>query len=139
MKTLYFLNKGELISESMTVPIKPVKMRWCKEVNPTRLLRSFEFDSYEKLMFFVSQLMRYSDKLGHHPNISVMGNNSVLVETYTHELNDVSAQDIRLTKMADQIYKDSRYIGEEIAEELTDDVNDERLSEGYRFDWTTDW
>ena len=68
-----------------------------------------------------------------------MGDKSVLVETYTHELNDVSAQDIRLTKMADQIYKDSRYIGEEIAEEQTDDVNDERLSEGYRFDWTTDW
>lgn len=139
MKTLYFLNKGDLLSESMTVPIKPVKMRWCKEVNPTRLIRSFEFDSYEKLMFFVSQLMRFSDRLGHHPNIAIMGDKSVLVETYTHELNDVSDQDFRVTKMADQIYKDTRYIGEDLAEEQTDDVNDERLVEGYRFDWTTDW
>jgi pterin-4a-carbinolamine dehydratase len=139
MKTLYFLNKGDLLSESMTVPIKPVKMRWCKEVNPTRLIRSFEFDSYEKLMFFVTQLMRFSDRLGHHPNIAIMGDKSVLVETYTHELNDVSDQDFRVTKMADQIYKDTRYIGEDLAEEQTDDVNDERLVEGYRFDWTADW
>lgn len=139
MKTLYFLNKGDLLSESMTLPIKPVKMRWCQEVNPTRLVRSFEFETYEKLTFFVEQLMRFSGRLGHHPNIMIMGDKSVLVETYTHELNDVTDQDIRVTKMADQIYKDSRYIGEELAEDGIDDNNDERLSEGYRFDWTTNW
>lgn len=139
MKTLYFLNRGELLSESMTVPIKPKQSNWYREVNPTRMIRSFEFDSYEKLMFFVSQLMRFSGRLGHHPNIAIMGDKSVLVETYTHELNDVSSQDLRVIKMADQIYKDSRYVGEEDLEEQTDDVDDERLTEGYRFDWTTDW
>ena len=71
MKTLYFLNRGELLSESMTVPIKPKQSNWYREVNPTRMIRSFEFDSYEKLMFFVSQTMRFASKIGHHPNITI--------------------------------------------------------------------
>jgi len=139
MKTLYFLNKGDLIGESMNVPIKPKQSDWYKEVNPTRMIRSFEFDSYEALMFFVSQTMRFSNKIEHHPNITIMGDKSVLIETYTHELNDVSSQDMRIIRMTDQIYRDATYVGEEPEAEQTDDDNDERLSEGYRFDWTTDW
>lgn len=139
MKTLYFLNRGELLSESMTVPIKPKQSNWYREVNPTRMIRTFEFDSYEKLMFFVSQTMRFASKIGHHPNITIVGDKSVLVETYTHELNDVSSQDMRIIRITDQIYKDATYVGEEAEEEQEDDANDERLTEGYRFDWTTDW
>jgi len=139
MKTLYFLNKGDLIGESMNVPIKPKQSDWYKEVNPTRMIRSFEFDSYEALMFFVSQTMRFANKIEHHPNITIMGDKSVLIETYTHELNDVSSQDMRIIRMTDQIYRDATYVGEEPEAEQTDDDNDERLSEGYRFDWTTDW
>jgi pterin-4a-carbinolamine dehydratase len=139
MKTLYFLNKGDLIGESMNVPIKPKQSDWYKEVNPTRMIRSFEFDSYESLMFFVSQTMRFANKIEHHPNITIMGDKSVLVETYTHELNDVSSQDMRIIRMTDQIYRDATYVGEEPEVEQANDDNDERLSERYRFDWTTDW
>ena len=139
MKTLYFLNRGEILNENFSVPIKPKRSDWYTEVNPTRLVRSFEFESYKSLMFFVTNLMRYSDKIDHHPSISIYADKSVLVETYTHEINDVSSQDTRLAKLADQVYKDAVYVDVNDEENSNDVDNDERLTEGYNFDWTTDW
>lgn len=139
MKTLYFLNRGDILNEDFTVPIKPKRSDWYTEVNPTRLVRSFEFESYDNLMFFVTNLMRYADKIDHHPNIQINGSESVLVETYTHSINDVSSQDTRLVKIADQIYKDSTYVDDKEEENQENVDNDERLTERYRFDWTADW
>ena len=143
MKTLYFLNRGEILSEAQFVPIKPRSSDWYKEINPTRLLRSFEFDKYENLIFFVTTTLKYANKINHHPQITIEGDSSVLIETYTHMLNDISEQDIRLTKIINQIYLEAAYNhAEDSEEDKEEDVNvnnDERLAEGYRFDWTADW
>ena len=106
MKTLYFLNRGEILSEAQFVPIKPKSSDWYKEINPTRLLRSFEFDKYENLIFFVTTTLKYANKINHHPQITIEGDSSVLIETYTHMLNDISEQDIRLTKIINQTRKE---------------------------------
>lgn len=89
-------------------------------------------------MFFVSTLLSYTKKLDHHPQITIAEGVKVQVETYTHQVNEVTEQDLRIAKMADQLYKDATYVPPEIEEEENVD-NDERLSEGYHFDWTTDW
>lgn len=137
MKTLYFLNRSDILSEVSFVPIKPKSADWHKEVNPTRLVRSFEFESYSNLTYFVLELMKYADKIRHHPNITI-GTDSVLIETWTHDINDVTEQDFRLTKMINQIYRDIEDFSVQ-EEEIENVDNDERLAEGYRFDWTTDW
>lgn len=142
MKTLYFLNRGEILSEAQFVPIKPKSSDWYKEINPTRLLRSFEFDKYENLIFFVTTTLKYANKINHHPQITIEGDSSVLIETYTHTLNDISEQDIRLTRIISQIYLESTYSQAEDSEEKEEETNvnnDERLTERYHFDWTTDW
>jgi len=139
MKALYFLNKKGLLGEGLNTPIVPKKSDWYEEVNPTRLIKSFDFESYEQASFFVSALMRFANKIDHHPQITISNTGSVLVETYTQALNDITEQDIRITKMANQIFRDAMFAIPTPAEEVADDSNDERLTEGYHFDWTTGW
>lgn len=143
MKTLYFLNRGDVINESQFVPIQPKKSEWVQDRDPNRLSREYQFDDYEQIAFFVKTLMSYANRVKHYPTIKIMQDKTVEVITYTSDLFDITAQDVRMTKMSDQIYKDATYVvpeptGEE--EQGDENVNnDERLAEGYRFDWTTDW
>jgi pterin-4a-carbinolamine dehydratase len=143
MKTLYFLNRGDLITENQFVPIQPKKSEWVQERDPNRLRREYQFDDYEQIAFFVKTLMSYANRVLHYPVIKIMQDKSVEVVTYTSDLFDVTDQDVRMTKMSDQIYQDATYVApEELerAEQGDNNVdNDERLAEGYRFDWTTDW
>lgn len=143
MKTLYFLNRGELITENQFVPIQPKKSEWVQERDPNRLRREYQFDDYEQIAFFVKTLMSYANRVLHYPVIKVMQDKSVEVVTYTSDLFDVTDQDVRMTKMSDQIYKDATYVAPEeleSSEQGDNNVdNDERLTEGYRFDWTIDW
>ncbi len=134
MKTLYFLGNRTLLREQSNLPISPKKSEWIQLENPRRLTRSYFFDEYEQVMIFVQTLMRYVNQIQHHPEI-VISENQVSVETYTHQLNDVTEQDLRLAKMADQLYIDATYVPTEVE----NDDNDERLTEGYRFNWTADW
>jgi len=153
MKTLYFLNKGDLLHENQFVPIKPKITQWVLEKSPNRMTRRYHFDTYDQLVFFVTNLLKYAKQIDHFPDLEV-GYDTVLVTTYTHNLQDVTEQDVRLSKISDQIFNDATYVAPDEEDDLEqddeeddleqdkgdDDVdNDERLSEGYRFDWTTNW
>jgi 4a-hydroxytetrahydrobiopterin dehydratase len=143
MKTLYFLNQGSVLNESQFVPIKVKQSQWVVEKSPNRLTRRYHFEDYNQLVFFVSSLLAYANKINHYPDLEV-GYDTVLVTTYTHSLQDVTEQDVRMTKMSDQIYSDAVYVASDFqdtddAEQEENDTNDERFTEGYRFDWTTDW
>ena len=143
MKTLYFLNRGEILSEAQFVPIKAKQSQWVVEKSPNRLTRRYHFEDYNQLVFFVSNLLSYANKLNHYPDLEV-GYDAVLVTTYTHSLQDITEQDVRIKKMSDQIYSDAVYSATDFqdtdnAEQEENVNNDERLAEGYRFDWTTDW
>ncbi len=144
MKTLYFLNQRGLIRESQFVPITPKETQWVLEKSPNRMTRRYHFDTYDQLVFYVTNLLRYANQINHYPELEI-GYDTVLITTYTHSLQDVTEQDVRMTKTSDQIYKDSTYVPpeepevDEQEEEEEDVDNDERLAEGYRFDWTTDW
>jgi len=143
MKTLYFLNRGEILNENQFVPIQPKKSEWIQERDPNRLTREYQFDDYEQIAFFVQTLMSYANRVRHYPVIRVQQDKSVEVITYTSDLFDITEQDMRMTKMADHIYKDATYVAPEQTDARMQGEknvnNDERLAEGYRFDWTTDW
>lgn len=143
MKTLYFLNRGEILNENQFVPIKPKETQWVLEKSPNRMTHRYHFENYDQLVFFVTNLLKYANQINHFPDLEV-GYDSVLVTTYTHSLQDVTEQDIRMSKIADQIFKDATYVppnasNEDEQEEEENVNNDERLTERYRFDWTTDW
>ena len=134
MKTLYFLERKGLLSENVNLPIVPKKSEWIQLDNPRKLTRSYPFERYEQELLFVQMLMRYAQQIQHHPDILIT-TDQVTVTTSTHDLNDITEQDIRLAKMSDQIYADVTYVQEEVVNV----DNDERVAEGYSFDWTTDW
>ena len=144
MKTLYFLNKRDVLNEQVALPIQARETKWYRENNPPRLCRVYDFDSMDQLMFFIGTFLNFTKKIDHHPQITITEGHKVQIETYTPQVNEVTEQDIRITKMAEHLYKDATYVPPEVVsddtqEEEENDDNDERLSEGYRFDWTTDW
>jgi pterin-4a-carbinolamine dehydratase len=144
MKTLYFLNQREPLRESQFVPIRPKETQWVLEKAPNRMTRRYHFETYDQLVFYVTNLLRYANQINHFPDLEI-GYDTVLVTTYTHSLQDVTEQDTRMTRISDQIFKDAKYVppedpeSDEQEEEEEDVDNDERLAEGYRFDWTADW
>jgi pterin-4a-carbinolamine dehydratase len=71
MKTLYFLNRGEILSEAQFVPIKAKQSQWVVEKSPNRLTRRYNFEDYNQLVFFVSSLLSYANKLNHYPDLGV--------------------------------------------------------------------
>ena len=134
MKTLYFLNHKGLLSENANLPIVPKKSEWVRLDNPKKLTRSYPFEHYEQVLIFVQMLMKYAQQIQHHPDILIT-TDQVTVTTFTQDINDITEQDIRITKMSDQLYADVTYVQDEVL----DVNNDERLAERYNFDWTTDW
>jgi pterin-4a-carbinolamine dehydratase len=89
MKTLYFLNKGDLLNESQFVPITPKETQWSVEKSPNRMVRRYHFDTYDQLVFFVSNLLKYANQINHYPDLEI-GYDTVLVTTYTHSLQDLT-------------------------------------------------
>jgi len=139
MKTLYFLDQRggrSVLNERAALPIVPKKSEWIHLDNPHRITRTYYFDTYDQVISFVQNLMMYVNQIQHHPEL-VVKPDQVTVTTYTHQINDVTEQDLRLSKMADQLYIDTTYVP--VEDEVEDDDNDERLTERYRFDWTADW
>jgi len=142
MKNFYFLEKLDrhLLKEQV-LPLTPKKSEWVKvSLNGSNFLsREFVFENYEQMMFFVQKSMKYSHKINHLPKF-VISDESVTVTTNTENLNDITEQDIRLTKTLNQLFNDSTSIFKQQDAASADNVNnDERHVEGYHFDWTNRW
>jgi len=67
MKTLYFLNKREILNEQMNLPIRARESRWSRENNPPRLVRVYDFENIDQLMFFVSTFLNFTKKVRSPP------------------------------------------------------------------------
>ena len=85
------------------------KSTWETLVSPERLRRIYKFENPREVIYFVNELYKYQFKIDHHFLISIE-NLQVTVETYTHDLNGVTQQDIKVKKMADDLFEDLNYI-----------------------------
>ena len=90
------------------LPVAVSQSQWETAHNPTRITRVFVFSTFEKLKYFISEMITYQKNSRHDAKITLEGL-EVLVETYPHDVNDVTSQDLRLAKFADEIYEDTRY------------------------------
>jgi pterin-4a-carbinolamine dehydratase len=93
---------------SSELPVSVDKAVWQTLENPTRLARLFVFDSLEKKKYFLNELLAYQAVENHDAKITIEGG-EVRVETYTHDINNVSNQDLKLARFADEIYRDTRF------------------------------
>jgi len=90
-------------------PIKAESSDWTTFTDPERISRTFNFDKSNHLKYFITELLSYQEKVQHHAKITIE-HGSVSVETYTHDINSVTQQDISLAKFCDEIYDDVTFL-----------------------------
>ena len=108
-----FSNNFQSVRDFKPLPVEADRSEWQQDsnFNRTALTRVFSFDSHKHLRFFVSETLKESDRMNHHP-ILIIKESSVEVELFTLDINDVSEQDLNLAKFIDEIYDDVRFIQE---------------------------
>lgn len=106
---LPFLNEAICLE----VPIKPErKNEWEIVTDPKRLMRTYEFENSSTLHNFINEVFQYQESVSHHGKFTI-DYRKVIVEVYTHDIDDVTELDLEWAKMADQIYEDVKNYGEE--------------------------
>ena len=104
----------QFLSEAVTMelnpcPIKPAPSNtWEVVTDPNRLMKTFEFESYIELKAFVAELLSYQEQVGHHGKLTV-NYRDVIVEVYTHDVNDVTELDKEYAQVSDQIHQDVQF------------------------------
>ena len=95
------------------VPIAPQDaFTWKIENNPNRLIKKFEFENDLARRNFINDLLEYEEESGHNGNIQIMGP-AIVIEVYTHYLEDITEMDQEYAATADEIYKDSNDVVDE--------------------------
>ena len=112
MSTL-FSQKFQGVRDIPELPVEPNKMEWEENSSfeKTSLNRRFSFQNHRHLRFFVEEILKESDRMMHHPTM-VVGSDYVEIELYTHDINDISEQDLTLSKFINDIYEDVKFIQE---------------------------
>lgn len=87
------------------MPIRPVVKRWDVQRSPRRIVRTYEFDSHHALCVFVVNIMQYQDEDQHYAKV-VIENPYVTVELSTHDLGDVTEQDIEMARAFDALFEE---------------------------------
>ena len=91
------------------LPVGVSSSDWITIPDPERLYREYTFIKFEQLVYFINETLKYQQESQHHAKITI-DNLSVSVETYTHDINSVTQQDINLAKYFDEIYSDISFL-----------------------------
>ena len=108
-----FSSNFQGIRDIAELPLEPETSEWSEISGEgrTSLNRTFLFDRHKHLMYFVTEILKESNYMAHHPTLVVLSDR-VDVELYTHDINDVSALDLKLADFIDEIYNDIKFIVE---------------------------
>ena len=101
-----------LLGESFGMPEFPVcpvqTDTWEVVSDPNRLMRTFEFETANELFSFLNEVLAYQEQLQHHGKITI-DHRKVIIEVYTHDVNDVTEVDKEYAQVVDNILQDVRY------------------------------
>jgi pterin-4a-carbinolamine dehydratase len=95
-------------SGNRDVPVKVTRNMWEVVASPNRLKREFEFQDYQTLKAFLDEVLEYQESIQHHAKI-IVDHRAIIIEVYTHDVNDVTELDQEYAKMADQILEDVKH------------------------------
>ena len=93
--------------KSGALPVSPSSTSWKIVSSPNRLMKTYKFDSFSFFMAFLDELLRYQESLQHHAKLTVQ-DREVIVEVWTHTVEDVTEMDKEYAKTCDSIYADAR-------------------------------
>ncbi len=69
-----------------------------------KLSKDFEFTNFIEAFGFVTKIALESEKMNHHPDITI-SYNKVNLKLTTHDINQISEKDIELAKKIDKLKK----------------------------------
>ncbi len=69
-----------------------------------KLSKDFEFTNFIEAFGFVTKIALESEKMNHHPDITI-SYNKVNLKLTTHDINQISEKDIDLAKKIDKLKK----------------------------------
>jgi pterin-4a-carbinolamine dehydratase len=115
--SFYFLNEAirqslgiEGLNSSNRLPVRINRSTWEHFEDPPRMAKNYTFDNKGQLSFFVAEIIEVSEIKNHEVKIIIEGN-IVSIETYTHDLQDVTELDLEIARLCDQVFQDSLYSG----------------------------
>ena len=72
--------------------------------NDNSITKIFEFSSYLSCINFLNKVALLSEKMNHHPDITVNWCKVTILLT-THDHGDVTEKDIQLAKLCDEVFE----------------------------------
>lgn len=93
---------------SDSLPVSVESSSWITLEDPNRIVKTFEFSSFETMGYFIDELLAYQEKNSHHALVAI-NHRIITVETYTHDIDAVTRQDLNLAKFCDEIYEDTKF------------------------------
>lgn len=95
------------------LPVRATKnTEWRRVSDPNRLMREYEFADHNTYHNFVLEMINFEHTFGHFAKITA-DYPKVIIEVYTHEVNDVTELDLEYAHEADQIRADVAYYRED--------------------------
>ena len=89
----------------VSLPIKPVSSTWEVVTDPRRLHKTFEFSSHYEYTNFIHEMLAYEQASDHFAKL-MCEYPSIVIEVYTHDVEDITELDKLYASTADQIYED---------------------------------
>ena len=105
-----YLDKREMLTEAkVSTSSLPVKKRkvidWNVFDNPQRYGKKFKFESHDRFLNFVVAVLQYEDRVKHSAKITI-GYPEVVIEVWTHRLEEITDMDREYCREIDYIYKE---------------------------------
>ncbi len=95
-----------------SVPIVAYSPTWEIVSDPNRLAKTYVFEDQGSLKLFVEDLLGYQSDVDHFAKM-IIENLNVVVEVYTHDINDITELDQEFAVATDEIYNDIQQVGKE--------------------------
>jgi pterin-4a-carbinolamine dehydratase len=114
------LSSSNILSKSLAniqkstlseLPVEPKKATWeeIQDYDKTYLTKTYKFYATKHMIYFINEGMKKFDDMNHHAKLEIE-NDIITVSTYTHDVNDITNQDIILKSYLDELFNDIVYI-----------------------------
>jgi pterin-4a-carbinolamine dehydratase len=71
-------------------------------------MKTYEFDDFRKMHAFLNEVLGYQEQVGHHGKITV-DHREIIIEVYTHDVNDVTELDQEYVQSVDLMHQDVQH------------------------------
>jgi len=102
------MQRTKSLTESFEAPIVPQGTGWAHLTDPNRLRRQFIIEEVCSRRIFVNDVLNLADESMHHIEVHVLSD-TISIDIYTEDLNDITEMDFEYAKDVDEMYVDAMF------------------------------